>query len=148
VDALCFGVERGASSGGGLCAYIKWGDVAVCCSVPQCVAQCFGVERMALCGSGTCTCIKWALLQCIKMYRSVSQCVAVCRSVSHSVLVWRYVLSVELHGMCAYKCVCCSVLQGVASCSVVLWCGERSSVLRWIVCMYSAGVWEWFGCLV
>ena len=65
-------------------------QVAVCCSVLQCVAECCSV------------------LQSVAVYCSVLQCVAVCCSVLQGVA-----------GCCrVLQCVagCCSMLQGVAVC--------------------------------
>ena len=70
-------------------------DVAVCCSVLQCVAACCSV------------------LQCVAACGSVLQCVAACCSV----LSERHV-KVDMMWQCV--AVCCSVLQCVAACCSVL----------------------------
>ena len=57
-------------------------DVAVCCSVLQCVAMYRSVLQ--------CVAVYGSVLQCVAMYRSVLQCVAVCCSVLQCVAVMSY----------------------------------------------------------
>jgi len=85
-------------------------NVAVCCSVLQCVAACCSVlQRAVLCCS---VCI---VLQCL-------QCVAVYRSVLHCCIVLQCLQCVAVFAEC------CSVLQRAALCCSVLQCVTMKSI--------------------
>ena len=125
-------------------------QVAVCCSVLQCVAVCCRVlQSVAVCCS---------VLQCVAVCCSVLQCVAVCR---HQEIVARALpreldpgtAPVARSPCSAWQCVamCCSVWQCVAVCCsvfqcvivccsiwqcVVVCCSMCCSVLWWVVTLY------------
>ena len=88
----------------------KLSEVAVCCSVLQCIAVC--------CSCSVCCsvlqCIKPPKLSEVAVYCSVLQCVAVCCSV----------LNFQNSQKLDCVAVCCSVLQCVAVCCSVLPCFE------------------------
>jgi len=86
-------------------------DVAVCCSVLQCVAVCCSVLQ--------CAAVCCSVLQCVAVCCRVLQCGAVCCSVLPCVAV------------------CCSVLQCVAVCCGVLQC---AAVCSWLMAHENAHI--------
>jgi len=116
-------------------------DVAVCCSVLQCVAACCVAVCRARCSPGptaenyntkwqvVCCCV----LQCVAVCCNMLQRVAVCCSMLQRVAVFR--ARCFLGTLCGVA-VCCSVLQHVASC-LIFCCDEVCLSSMCVSSMYS-----------
>ena len=92
------------------CSVLTCHQFAVCCSVLQCVAVCCSVLQCVwmspICSVLQCVAVHCSALQCVSVCCSVLQCVAVC---------WRVVAT------------CCRVLQRVAECCSVS-CAVTNSI--------------------
>jgi len=129
--------------------------VAVCCSVLQCVAVCCNVVQCdAVCFSVCCSVphtLRHCMRLCVAVWCSVLQCVAVCSSMWQCIAVCCSVStdsdkqSHADHRTSGWQCVavCCGVLRCVAMCCSVLRCiAVCCGVLMCVAVCCSACVWQ------